>query len=80
VLIANCVAAPAVPIAEIVSGEPLNPAEVTVKVFATASVPNVQAGLVAMPVLSVVTAPVEASDPLPLATANVTDTPLTALP
>ena len=77
---ANCVAAPAVPVAEIVSGEPANPAEVAVSVFAPAMVPNIQAGLVAMPVLSVVTAPVEASDPLPLATANVTDTPLTALP
>jgi len=80
VVIANCVAAPAVPVAEIVSGEPVNPAEVTRNVFAPASVPNVQAGLVAMPVLSVVTAPVEAIDPLPLANANVTDTPLTALP
>jgi hypothetical protein len=67
-------------VAEIVNGEPFNPAEVAVSVFAPAMVPNVQAGLVAMPVLSVVTAPVEASDPLPLATANVTDTPLTALP
>jgi hypothetical protein len=77
---ANCVADPAVPVAEIVSGEPANPAEVTRSVFAPAMVPNVQAGLVAMPVLSVVTTPVEASEPLPLATAKVTDTPLTALP
>jgi hypothetical protein len=80
VLTANCVAAPAVPVAEIVSGEPVNPVEVTVKVFTPASVPNVQEGLVAMPVLSVVTAVVEAKEPDPLATANVTDTPLTALP
>jgi hypothetical protein len=69
-----------VPVAEIVSGEPLNPAEVTVKVFAPASVPNVQVGLEAIPVLSVVTAVVEAKEPDPLATAKVTDTPLTALP
>jgi hypothetical protein len=80
VVTANCVAAPAVPIAEIVSGEPVNPVEITVKVFAPASVPNVQEGLVAMPVLSVVTAPLEAKEPDPLATAKVTDTPLTALP
>ena len=77
---ANCVAAPAVPVAEIVSGEPANPAEVTRSVFAPASVPKVQTGLVAMPVLSVVTTPLETKVPDPLATANVTDTPLTALP
>jgi hypothetical protein len=69
-----------VPVAEIVSGEPVKVPLVTVKVFAPATVPNVQAGLVAIPVLSVVTAPVEAKEPDPLATANVTDTPLTALP
>ncbi len=73
-------AVPAVPVAEIVNGEPFNPAEVAVKVFAPAIAPKVQAGLVAMPVLSVVTAPVEAKEPDPLATAKVTDTPLTALP
>ena len=79
-LTANCVAAPAVPVAVIVNGEPVKVPLVAVKVFAPASVPSVQAGLVAMPVLSVVTAPLEAKEPDPLATAKVTDTPLTALP
>jgi hypothetical protein len=49
-------------------------------VFAPAVVPSVQAGLVATPALSVVTALLEAIEPPPVATAKVTDTPLTALP
>jgi hypothetical protein len=80
VVMANCVAAPAVPVAVKVSGEPLKLPLVAVSVFAPAVVPRVQAGLVAMPALSVVTAPVEANEPPPVATAKVTDTPLTALP
>jgi hypothetical protein len=80
VVIANCVAAPAVPVAVKVMGEPLKLPLVAVNVFTPAMVPNVQAGLVAMPALSVVTTPLAANEPLPLATANVTDTPLTALP
>ena len=80
VVIANCVAAPAVPVAVKVMGEPLRLPLVAVSVLAPAVVPRVQAGLVAMPVLSVVTALLEAIDPPPVATAKVTDTPLTALP
>jgi hypothetical protein len=77
---AKCVAAPAVPVAVKVMGEPLNDPLVAVSVLAPAVVPRVQAGLVAMPALSVVTALLEAIEPPPVATANVTDTPLTALP
>ena len=79
-MIANCVAAPAVPVAVTVTGEPLNDPLVAVSVFAPAVVPKVQAGLVAIPALSVVTTPLEANEPPPVATAKVTDTPLTALP
>ena len=79
-MIANCVAAPAVPVAVTVTGDPLNDPLVAVSVFAPAVVPRVQAGLVAIPALSVVTAVVEANEPPPVATAKVTDTPLTALP
>jgi hypothetical protein len=80
VVIANCVAAPAVPVAVKVMGEPLKLPLVAVSVFAPAVVPSVQAGLVATPALSVVTAIVEANEPPPVATAKVTDSPLTALP
>jgi hypothetical protein len=80
VVIANCVAAPAVPVALKVMGEPLRLPLVAVSVFAPAVVPRVQAGLVATPALSVVTTPLEAIEPPPVATAKVTDTPLTALP
>jgi hypothetical protein len=69
-----------VPVAEIVSGEPLKVPLVAVNVFPPAIVPNIQAGLVAMPALSVVTVVGEPNEPPPLATAKVTDTPLTALP
>jgi hypothetical protein len=80
VVIANCVAAPAVPVAVKVMGEPLRLPLVAVSVFAPAVVPRVQAGLVAIPALSVVTTPLEAIEPPPVATAKVTETPLTALP
>ena len=73
-------AAPAVPVAVKVMGEPLNDPLVAVSVLAPAVVPKVQAGLVAIPTLSVVTALLEAIEPPPVATAKVTDTPLTALP
>jgi hypothetical protein len=79
-VIANCVAAPAVPVAVKVMGEPLRLPLAAVSVFAPAVVPKVQAGLVATPALSVVTALLEAIEPPPVATAKVTDTPLTALP
>jgi hypothetical protein len=77
---ANCVAAPATPVAVKLTGEPLNVPLVAVSVFGPAVVLRVQAGLVAMPALSVVTALDEASEPEPVPVAKVTDTPLTALP
>ena len=80
VVIANCVAKPAVPVAVTVTGDPLKLPLVAVSVLAPDVVPKVQAGLVAMPALSVVTALVDANEPPPVATAKVTDTPLTALP
>jgi hypothetical protein len=63
-----------------ITGEPVNPATAAVSVFAPAVMPKVQAGLVAMPALSVITAPEDANEPPPLLTAKVTGTPLTALP
>jgi hypothetical protein len=80
VVIANCVATPAVPVAVKVMGEPLRLPLVTVIVLAPAVAPKVQAGLIAIPALSLVTALLEAIEPPPVATAKVTDTPLTALP
>ena len=80
VVIANCVAAPATPVAVKLTGEPLNVPLVAVSVFAPAVVLSVQAGLVAIPALSVVTALDEASEPEPVPVAKITDTPLTALP
>jgi hypothetical protein len=77
---ANWIAAPAVPVAVKVTGEPLNVPLVAVSVFAPAVVPSVQAGLVAMPAPSVVAVPLEPKMPEPVATAKVTDTPLTAFP
>jgi hypothetical protein len=80
VVITNCVATPAVPVAVKVTGEPANPVAVAVSVFAPTTVPKVQAGLVAIPTLSVITEPEDANVPAPLLTAKVTATPLTALP
>jgi hypothetical protein len=77
---ANCVGAPAVPVAVIVTGEPLNPADVARSVFTPAVVPNVHAGLLATPELSVVTTPLDPSVPEPGLNSKVTATPLTALP
>jgi hypothetical protein len=74
----NCVAAPGVPVAVMLTGD--NEPLVAVSVFTPAVVPKVQAGLVATPALSVVTVPLAPKDPDPLAGANVTDTPLTTLP
>ena len=79
-MITNCVAAPAVPVAVKVTGEPANPVAVAVSVFTPTVVPKVQAGLVAIPALSVITAAEDANEPPPLLTAKVTATPLTALP
>ncbi len=63
-----------------VIGEPDRPVEVAVRVLAPATVPRVHAGEVAMPEPLVVTAPDDASEPPPDATANVTATPDTRLP
>jgi hypothetical protein len=75
------VAAPAAPVAVNVTGEPESDPDVAVSVFAPAVSPRVHAGDVAMPsessVVTVVGVPTE---PPPLATANVTDTPATMLP
>jgi hypothetical protein len=79
-MIANCVARPGTPIALNLTGEPAKPVAVTVSVFAPTIVPKVQAGLVAMPPLSEITALEDANDPAPLLTAKVTAMPLTALP
>ena len=75
---ARCDAAPAVAVAVKVTGEPVSPAEVAVKVFDPALVPKVQEPTVAIPeAFVVVVAPV--IEPPPLATAKVTLTPETGL-
>ena len=76
-VIVNCTsaAAPAVPVAVNVTGDPVRPADVAVSEFAPAVVPSVQLVTVAMPLASVVTADVGTTVPPPVATANVTDTP-----
>ena len=61
-------------------GEPLRLPLVAVSVFAPAVVLSVQAGLLEIPALSVVTVVPDASEPEPVPVAKVTDTPLTALP
>ena len=72
------VAAPAVPVAVKVSGEPVRPGLVAVSVLAPAVVPSVQLPTVAMPdALVVADAPV--TEPPPEATAKVTATPATGL-
>lgn len=73
------VAAPGVPVAVKVTGDPDSDPDVAVTVFEPAVVPSVHVPAVAMPLLFVVAfAPV--MDPPPDATANVTVTPLTGLP
>jgi hypothetical protein len=79
-LIAMVFAAPAVPVAVKVRGEPVSPALVAVKVFVPAVVPKVQAGDVAIPEALVVTVAGVPSEPPPLATAKVTLTPETGFP
>ena len=75
---AICVATPAVPVAVNVIGDPVSVPLVAVSVFNPAVVPNVQVPIVAIPFASVVVdGPV--TEPPPVATANVTDTPLTGL-
>jgi len=72
--------APATPVAVNVTGEPDSDPEVAETVFAPAVVPTVHAGAIATPEESDVTADKVASDPPPVATANVTDVPATGLP
>ncbi len=75
---AICLAAPALPVALKVTGEPLRPVLVAVRVLAPAVVPKVQLPTVAMP-LALVAAEALVSEPPPLATAKVTFTPDTGL-
>ena len=71
-------AAPAAPVAVKVTGEPVSPGLVAVRVLAPAVVPSVQLPTVAMPeALVVAAAPV--TEPPPEATAKVTATPETGL-
>ena len=78
-LMANLVTSPAVPVALKVTGEPLRPALVAVRLLAPALVPSVQLPTVAMP-LALVMAVRPVAEPPPLATAKVTLTPETGLP
>ena len=72
-------AAPAAPVAVKVTGEPVSPGLVAVRVLAPAVVPSVQLPTVAMPeALVVAAAPVR--EPPPEATAKVTATPGTGAP
>jgi hypothetical protein len=72
-------AAPAVPVAVNVTGDPVSPAEVAVSVFVPTVAPSVQLPTAAIPLAPVVAAP-PVIDPPPDATANVTATPLTGFP
>ena len=73
------VAAPTVPVAVKVRGEPVRPVAVAVSVLLPAVAPKVHVGEVAMPLAFVVTVVGEPSEPPPVATAKVTLTPLTGL-
>ncbi len=74
----DCVAsaAPAVPVALKVTGEPARPMRVAVRVLAPALVPKVQLPTVAMPE-ALVAGVRSVAKPPPLVTAKVTLTPLT---
>jgi hypothetical protein len=63
-----------------VTGLPLSPTLVAVNVFVPADAPIVQVPTVAMPLELVVVGFVPPMLPPPLATAHVTDTPLTLFP
>jgi len=76
---ASVVAAPAVPVAVKLTGEPARPALVAESRLLPAAVPRVQLPTVAMP-LALVVAPSPVALPPPKVTAKVTPTPLTALP
>jgi hypothetical protein len=75
---ATVVAAPAIPVAVKVTGDPVRPPLVAVKVFDPAVGPKVQLPTVAIPLAFVVAVNV-VPDPPPVATAKVTLTPLTGL-
>ena len=77
----DCVAsaAPAVPVALKLTGEPVRPSQVAVRVLAPTVVPSVQPPTVAMPEASVVTVGPPAMPPPPAVTAKVTLAPLTGL-
>jgi hypothetical protein len=77
-LIAICVAAPTVPVAVKVSGEPVNDPLVAVSVLLPGTGPRVQLPTVAMPLALVVALPPVILPP-PVATAKVTGTPETGL-
>ena len=75
---AICAAAPTVPVAVNVTGEPVSDPLVAVIVFDPAVAPRVQLPTVAMPPAFVVTDEL-VTEPPPVPTANVTETPDTAL-
>jgi hypothetical protein len=72
-------AAPVVPVAVKVTGLPVSPLDVAVRVFVPAIVPSVQDVTAAIPLALVVTGVVGLTVPPPDATANVTATPPTGL-
>ncbi len=71
--------APAVPVAVKVTGLPVSPVAVAVRVFVPAVVPRVQDVTAATPLALVVTGVVGVTVPPPDATAKVTETPATGL-
>src|SRR5207249_9725882 len=73
-------AVPAVPVAVNVTGLPVNPVDVAVRVFGPAVALGVQDVTAATPLAFVVTGVVGLTVPPPDATANVTRTPPTGLP
>src|SRR5207247_6757931 len=73
-------AAPTVAVAVNVSGLPVSPGAVAVSVFAPAVGPSVHDCTAATPSAPVLTGVVGSTVPLPVATAKVTETPLTGLP
>ena len=76
---ATCVAAPTVPVAVNVTGEPARLPLVAVNVLDPTVVPSVQLPTAAMPLVFVVTDAL-VTEPPPDVTANVTETPETGLP
>jgi hypothetical protein len=78
-LIAREAAAPVVPVAVKVTGLPVRPLDVAVRVLVPVVVPSVQDVTAAMPLPFVVTGVVGVTVPPPEATANVTATPATGL-